>query len=114
MIPIVPPIDLPSEQPIVRQWEPAASRSFVRVKVLKLGWKEEEWKCLDELIYRESRWDNMADNPRSSAYGLFQILKTPEDLTISEQVERGLDYLESRYDGSACKSLRHHDRKGWY
>lgn len=114
MIPIVPPIDLPTEQPLVREYKPAASRSYVKVKVRQLGWSEEEWVCLDELIHRESRWLNTADNPKSSAYGLFQILKTPEDLSLSEQVKRGFAYLDSRYDGSACKALRHHDRKNWY
>lgn len=114
MIPIVPPIDIPTDQSIVRRWEPAASRSYVRVKVLEKNWNKEEWVCLDELIYRESRWDNMADNPKSSAFGLFQILNTPEHLSLSEQVDRGFRYLDSRYDGSACKALRHHDRKNWY
>jgi resuscitation-promoting factor RpfB len=104
------------EQPSVevRSYTPAVSRGLVRFKVRGFGWSDDEWVCLDELIYRESRWDMNASNPKSSAYGLFQVLKTPEDSTLKQQVNKGFKYLDHRYSGSACKALDHHDRKGWY
>jgi hypothetical protein len=118
MIPIIPlPVEaVIYEQPSVesRSHSPAVTRSFVRVKVKGFGWSEDEWVCLDELIFRESRWDMSASNPKSSAYGLFQVLKTPKDLTLKQQVNRGLKYLEARHSGSACQALKHHDSKGWY
>jgi len=55
----------------------------------------------------------VADNPKSSAYGLFQMLKTPIGLPVSEQTERGLRYIENRYD-TPCEALRHHNRRNWY
>jgi len=55
----------------------------------------------------------VADNPKSSAYGLFQMLKTPIGLPVSEQTERGLRYIEHRYD-TPCEALRHHNRRNWY
>jgi len=118
MLPIIPlPLEaVVYQQPPVeaRSYTPAVSRSLVRIKVKGFGWSEDEWVCLDELIFRESTWNMSASNPKSSAYGLFQVLKTPEDSTLKQQVSRGLRYLDSRYSGSACKALRHHDRKGWY
>lgn len=118
MLPIIPlPIDaVVDRQPPVygRAPSPAVSRSFVRVFVKGQGWSDDEWVCLDELIYRESKWDMTASNPKSSAYGLFQVLKTPEDSTLKQQVNRGTRYLDHRYSGSACKALSHHDKRGWY
>jgi hypothetical protein len=118
MIFLIPPTDL---APIdgqrivnVRAYDPPASRLYVKVWVKNLNWNNDEWVCLDELVNRESEWNMSANNPNSSAFGLFQVLKTPEDSTIEEQVKAGIKYLDSRYDSSACKALRHHDRKNWY
>jgi len=69
--------------------------------------------CIDELINRESRWDNTANNPTSSAYGLFQMLKTPIGLPLEMQTERGIRYIKYRYD-TPCKALQHHNKKNWY
>ena len=115
MLFLIPPIDLPVEsQPFVRTWSPPASRSYVRFYVRGLGWNDEEWKCLDELVNRESRWDMRADNPKSSAFGLFQVLKTEEDSTLQDQVKAGLKYIDHRYEGSSCEALSHHNRRNWY
>jgi resuscitation-promoting factor RpfB len=118
MLPIIPiPIEMVVDrQPSVyeRTASPMVSRSLVRVKVKGMGWSDDEWVCLDELIQRESEWNMNASNPRSSAYGLFQVLKTPEDSTLKQQVRKGIKYLDSRHSGSACQALKHHDSKGWY
>ena len=44
----------------------------------KMNYNFEQFYCLDEIVYKESRWNPKAKNPKSSAYGLFQILKTKE------------------------------------
>jgi len=69
--------------------------------------------CINELIDRESKWSNIANNPRSSAYGLFQMLKMPEGSSLKMQTERGIRYIEYRYD-TPCEALQHHNRKNWY
>jgi len=92
---------------------PVLSRAYVRGQAEVKGWIGNQWKCLDELVWRESRWKINADNPNSSAFGLFQMLKTPEDTEIEEQTKRGLRYIEHRYD-EPCSALRHHDRRNWY
>jgi len=89
------------------------SRSYVRIKVKDEGWTDNEWVCLDELIFRESSWDKDAANPRSSAYGLFQMLKTKPETPLRKQTERGIKYIKHRYD-TPCKALSFHDRRGYY
>jgi len=68
--------------------------------------------CLESLWTRESRFDHFAQNPKSSAFGIAQLLgersRNPE-----LQVLRGLRYIDVRY-GSPCKALRHHKRVGNY
>ena len=99
--------------PIEREIPVEVSRSYVRNQSELKGWDGQEWVCINELIDRESKWSNVADNPKSSAYGLFQMLNTPTNLSVKEQTERGLRYIEHRYD-TPCKALRHHNRKNWY
>jgi hypothetical protein len=82
---------------------PVLSRAYVRGQAEVKGWTGNQWSCLDELVWRESRWKINADNPNSSAFGLFQM----------EQTKRGLRYIEHRYD-EPCSALRHHDRRNWY
>ncbi len=73
----------------------------------------EQFYCLDEIVYKESRWNPKAKNPKSSAYGLFQILNSKEKDPI-KQIDNGLKYINARYNGCACAALAHHKAKGWY
>ena len=79
----------------------------------KMNYNFEQFYCLDEIVYKESRWNYKAKNPKSSAYGLFQVLKSKEKDPI-KQIDQGLKYINHRYDGCACKALAHHKAKGWY
>ena len=78
----------------------------------KLDYSFDEFYCINELWYRESRWNYKAKNPRSSAFGIPQILglKTKDPI---KQIDRGLAYIKHRYL-TACNALAFHDRKGWY
>ena len=79
----------------------------------KLDYSFDEFYCINELWYRESRWNYKAKNPKSSAFGLFQILKSKDKDPI-KQIDKGLIYLNHRYEGNACKALAHHKAKGWW
>jgi len=79
----------------------------------KMNYNFEQFYCLDEIVYKESRWNYKAKNPKSSASGLFQVLKSKEKDPI-KQIDQGLKYINHRYDGCACKALAHHKAKGWY
>jgi len=79
----------------------------------KMNYNFEQFYCLDEIVFKESRWNYKAKNNKSSAYGLFQVLKSKEKDPI-KQIDQGLKYINHRYDGCACKALAHHKLKGWY
>ena len=70
-------------------------------------------QCWVELIWRESTFNPRARN--GSHYGLAQMRSTwYRDLTPRAQVRAHMDYLEHRYNGSACKALKHLNKKGWH
>ena len=79
----------------------------------KMNYNFEQFYCLDEIIFKESRWNYKAKNPKSSAYGLFQMLKSKESDPV-KQIDNGLRYINHRYNGCACTALAHHKAKGWY
>ncbi len=78
----------------------------------KMDYSFKEFYCLDELLHKESRWNYKAKNPKSSAFGLFQMIGNKEKDPI-KQIDKGLKYIQHRY-GTACKALAHHKIKGWY
>ena len=71
-----------------------------------------QYRCLELLWTRESRWDPRADNPKSSAYGIPQLLKLKE-LDPYKQIDRGLKYIEHRYK-TPCRAYAHHLKTGHY
>ena len=81
-----------------------------------------ELAALKTLIGRESSFDPQAQNPNSTAWGLFQFLdfNWPEYLpqgknsTVAQQIEGGFRYITDRYHGSAIEALQKHDAVGWY
>ena len=83
-------------------------------KKLTLGlWDRQEWVCLKDLWHRESRWNHKANNPKSTAYGIPQILGMDEKTPALRQVELGLEYIIHRYN-TPCQALSFHKRNGWY
>jgi hypothetical protein len=83
-----------------RQW------AFIQLNNLN------EFYCLDELYYKESRWNPKARN--GSHYGIPQG-RSIWLSTVSgyKQVEWGIKYNNNRY-GSMCKALEHYKIKGWH
>jgi hypothetical protein len=79
----------------------------------KMNYNFEQFYCLDEIVFKESRWNYKAKNKNSSAFGLFQLLNSKEKNPI-KQIDQGLKYIDHRYNGCACTALAHHKRKGWY
>ena len=76
------------------------------------GWGREQQTCLVTLWTRESRFDHKADNPRSSAFGIAQLLRERKQ-DPREQIISGLKYIEHRYS-TPCRALSFHNRKNWY
>lgn len=94
-------------------------RAYVQSQLANYGWDSAEFTALERLINNESSWRATADNPTSTAYGLFQFLSTTArnygvshpDLdgrvpTVDEQVRAGLKYISDRY-GTPSRALAH-------
>ena len=76
------------------------------------GWKGIEWSCLNSLWTTESRFDTYANNPRSSAYGIAQLLGE-KDRRPSIQILHGLRYIHTRYR-TPCRAWKFHIRHNHY
>lgn len=83
-----------------RQW------AFIQLNNL------DEFYCLDELYYKESRWNPKARN--GSHYGIPQgRSRYLQRVNGYKQVDWGIKYNQVRY-GSMCKALEHYKTKGWH
>ena len=82
-------------------------------QVMAIYKSKHEWNALFTLWHKESRWDYTADNPRSSAYGIPQMLNMDEKTPMVRQIELGLKYIQHRYE-TPSKALAFHNRHGWY
>lgn len=79
------------------------------------------WDDLDALVTQESGWNPKADNPTSSAYGLFQFLDSTAQNYAGKniiknpykQVDLGLKYIADRY-GNPTKAWDFHQANNWY
>lgn len=85
------------------------------------GWGEgEQWEALSWIIQKESGWRVNAQNPKSTAFGLFQHLdgtrksyNCPKTSDIRVQTECGIRYINARY-GVPTNAVDFHKKKGWY
>ena len=71
-----------------------------------------QYLCLEQLWHLESKWNYRADNKRSSAYGIPQLLKLKTNDPY-KQIDAGLIYISKRYS-NPCKALAFHLKHGYY
>jgi len=130
-LPPPPPRGRPG--PVARSTDPAPVRApdpppagdvaaVVRAIAAERGWAEgPEWEGLVYVLNAETTtWNPHAQNPGSSAYGLFQFLdgtwaqtgyaKTSDP---GDQTRAGLAYIAARY-GAPSAAAAHHRANGWY
>jgi TP901 family phage tail tape measure protein len=79
------------------------NQEIVRTGATRLGWGN-QWNDLYQLVMHESGFNNLAQNPTSTAYGMFQFLdstwagtgirKTSDPW---KQTQAGLKYIKNRY-----------------
>lgn len=81
-----------------------SAKAIVQQLAAQRGWTGNQWRDLDQLVAHESSWNPKAQNPTSSAYGLFQFLNSTwkgvgghktSDPTL--QGKYGLQYIAQRY-----------------
>ena len=72
----------------------------------------DQFYCLDELNFKESRWNPKAKN--GSHHGIPQgRSKWLATVDGFKQIDWQLKYIQKRYD-NPCNALAHHKIKGWY
>jgi hypothetical protein len=89
--------------------------------VLRQGWSESQWGCLNSLWTRESNWNTYATNSSSGAYGIPQALPGYKMASAGSdwrsnpitQIRWGIGYIASKY-GSPCTALSHSNAYGYY
>jgi hypothetical protein len=81
---------------------------------MKLG-NDKQYRCLVTLWRLESNWSSTAKNPKSSAFGIPQLLKMTETNPY-KQIDLGLKYINHHriYKGDTCKALDRHKKVGHY
>jgi hypothetical protein len=71
-----------------------------------------EYRCIELLWTKESNWNPLSKNKKSTAYGIPQLL----NLTTTDpylQIDAGIKYIRSRYtDG--CNAYTFYKVKGYY
>lgn len=98
-------------------------KGTARSMMAKYGWGSDQWPSLERLVQKESSWNPSAQNPTSSAWGLFQFLnmhKKPggylpfgNNSTIDQQITGGFRYIKDRY-GTPSRALSFHDANNYY
>jgi hypothetical protein len=71
-----------------------------------------QYLCLEKLWTRESQWNPLADNKRSTAFGIPQLLKL-KTKDPYKQIDAGLKYISHRYK-TPCQALAYHLKTGHY
>lgn len=84
-------------------------KAFVRdMAATRYGWSGGQWNALHALLMGESGFNPAADNPISSAHGIFQFLDStraaygiPKTNSPAVQTPAGLRYISDRYGNPA-------------
>lgn len=88
------------------------SKEYARQQINELGLDNSQYECLLVLWERESNWNHLADNPKSSAFGIAQKLKETST-NPKTQIDNGLEYIMKRYS-SPCDAWEFWQKKRWY
>lgn len=107
--------------PVPGTIQPGTNRALGYQLMTRFGWPASEWPALDALWYRESGWNQLAQNASSGAYGIPQALPATKMATVGPdwrtnpetQIRWGLAYIGVRY-GSPQAAWAHSEKFGWY
>lgn len=97
------------------------NRAAVNQEAAKYGWgRGSQWNDLVKLVNSESGFRNTAQNPHSTAFGMFQFLDStwkgytyPKTADAHKQSVDGMEYIKGRY-GSPSKAWSFHKSHNWY
>jgi len=96
-------------------WTPRALKLYAKqfMKMAYPDWNLSEHRALMKLWGKESGWNHKAQNPNSSAFGVPQLLKLNPQTPAPLQIERGLAYIQHRYEKPSV-AWSHWRSNGWY
>jgi hypothetical protein len=96
------------------QWNKKLSKAYAKLLVMdQYGWNLSEYRALLKLWGKESAWNHWSDNPESTAYGIAQVLNTKPGTPAPLQIERGLEYIQHRYERPSI-AWAHWRNNNWY
>lgn len=107
------PICIAEGKPLPWTKHMAKTYAYGLMKLDYPQWGRGEWSALKKLWGKESAWNHKADNPKSSAYGIAQILNTRPGTPAPVQIDKGLSYIKHRYDKPSI-AWSHWRKHGWY
>jgi hypothetical protein len=90
----------------------AHPKLYARSVMQNMGWYEQQYVCLAKLWGKESHWNHKADNPKSTAFGIAQMLNEKSTSPVT-QIDNGLRYIKFRY-GQPCAAWEYWQRHNWY
>lgn len=105
------------EKPVVRtkatmDEKKANKKMAMNFAQVGYGWNKTQQECIVKLFTKESRFDHFANNPKSTAYGIGQVLKEKSH-DPATQILRAYRYIGHRYE-TPCKAWSHSLRRNWY
>lgn len=87
-------------------------KEYAKMVIKKQGWTKADYECLNKIWTNESHWNYRARSPKSTAYGIGQLLietsKSP-----ATQIRNGIRYISYRY-GNPCAAWRWWQTHYWY
>jgi len=102
---------LTANQPISANAYNPSIESYKLYAHMMVG-NDKQYRCLVDLWILESHWNYKANNAKSSAYGIPQLLHM-KTTNPYRQIELGLKYIAHRYN-TPCQALKHHKKAGNY
>jgi hypothetical protein len=107
-------ISAPHKAQTKATWEQKQHNKAMAMRYAKAGWNWDRGQraCAYKLFMSESRFDHLADNKHSTAYGIGQVLnETSKQPDI--QILHAYKYIEHRYQ-TPCRAMAFHNRHHWY
>jgi hypothetical protein len=100
---------------VVHVWTTQDSKAYANDAVNT--WAHKQYVCLASLWGKESAWKHDALNPEKvmgkHAGGIPQLLGMSPTTPPTEQIDRGLAYINYRYI-TPCRAWAFHKKNGWY
>ena len=99
----------------ISTWTPRMAKAYARalMKWEYPHWNRSEYTALAKLWGKESAWNHEAVNEKSTAAGIPQILGLDPRTPAPRQIERGLEYIQHRYEKPSV-AWAHWRANGWY